>query len=78
MIVLNITGMPEDQKLWLSYHEKCIVDGNMLIVKLKCKHLKRRNRKYICDIHGKQPNMCMEAGEKECDLAQKIYDMEGV
>lgn len=78
IIVINITGMPEDQKLWLSYHEKCMIDGNKLIIRVKCKHLKHRNRKYICDIHGKKPDICTETGERECEGAQKMYDMEAV
>lgn len=74
MIKLNISAMPEDQKLWLSYHEKCIVDGDMLIIKVKCRHLKRKNRRYYCEIYATRPEMCREAGERECGENRWLYD----
>lgn len=62
-IVLDITGMSKDERLWLSYHEKCFLFNDKLIIKVRCKHLVKRNRKYICDIHNtdKYPQMCKEA-----------------
>ena len=76
-IVLNIGGMNADQKWWLSLHEKITIDGDKMIIRVKCKHLKKRNRKYFCDIHSKKPIMCTEAGERECELSKKEYEMEG-
>ena len=57
---LELTGFTGDEKLWLSYHEKCEIVGHILIVNVKCSHLKRKNQKYICDVHGtdKQPELC--------------------
>ena len=73
-IVLNISGMSEDHKIWLSHHEKCTVEGETLTIKVKCKHLKRRNRKYYCDIYINRPEICKKAGEEECKLTRYIYD----
>ena len=62
-IVLDITGMSDDERLWLSYHKKCEIIGDKLIIRVACSHLVKKNRKYICDIHNtdKYPEMCKDA-----------------
>ena len=59
--MLNLT---ENERQWLQRHNKCYFYKNSLIILVTCKHLKRKNNRYICDIHNTAayPEVCKNAG----------------
>ena len=63
-LTFNMEGLNTDNRKWLEFHKKCFVFKDKIIVLIPCKHLKRKNDKYICDIFGKpeRPDMCAAAG----------------
>lgn len=62
-ICLKTEGMSSDGMKWLGYHNKCYIFKDKLFIVVKCKHLKRKNNKYICDIHNTDayPEVCKNA-----------------
>ena len=59
---VTIEKLTVDERRYLENHNKCYIRGNSLIILVTCKHLKRKNSKYICDVHNtaSYPKACKE------------------
>ena len=56
-------GMTEDDRRWIKSHKRCFIYKNNIIFLTTCIHLKRKNNKYICDVHNTAayPGLCKRA-----------------
>ena len=73
--LLNVT-LNEDQRRYLNAHAGIRVSkDNHVIISSKCAYLSRVGRIYKCIFHGTplKPDICKNAGEKECIRRNKDY-----
>lgn len=56
----------EDLEKWASYHRHVDVVDGVLVIHAKCKHLGYKNGQHYCKIYKHRPEMCKDAGEKQC------------
>ena len=79
-ITLSMNGLNADNRKWLEFHKKCYVFKDKVIILIACKHLKKKNNKYFCDIFGKpeRPLMCDAAGCLRSDTKEGKEELDFV
>ena len=60
---------------WLRHHKMVYVIGDIVVVKTKCKFLGYHNGKHFCKIEHNKPKVCHDAGEEQCRLARRIWNV---